>query len=143
MCASVCVRFGVVVVIKVVVLFVGGDVAMVASWSEMAYQWARWGRQAGRDSYWVLIRMMMTNDKLSFMASGCCARLPAGAGDMVLGGHCCVLGHIILVVGSGQLVYIVGAMGDIIWLPRCCGQCGTWWVLIHLVTWGGRFVLEQ
>ena len=69
------------------------------------------GHQAGRDSYWVLTRMTMTNDKLSFIVSGChiadsdvamCfrARLPAGAGDVALGGCCCVLGRVMLVVGG-------------------------------------------
>ena len=38
-CASVRVRFGVVVIVKVVVFIVGGDVAVVASWSEVACQW--------------------------------------------------------------------------------------------------------
>ena len=31
------------------------------------------GCQAGRDSYWVLTRMTMMNDKLLFVVSGCCA----------------------------------------------------------------------
>ena len=65
--------------------------------------------------------MMTMNDKLSFVMSGChitisdmamyCqAGLPAGAGDVVLGGPSCLLGCIILIVG------IVAAIGDVIWI---------------------------
>ena len=49
------------------------------------------GRQAGRDSYWVLTRMMTMNYKLLFVVSGCHACLPAGAGEVVLGGCSCML----------------------------------------------------
>ena len=98
--------------------------------------------------------MTTTNDKSSFVASGChvairdvamCCRtcLPAGAGDMVLGGPSCILGRVILVVGGGWLVCVVAAIGDILWLPRRCGRCGTWWALVHPVTWPGRLVLER
>ena len=37
-CMPVRVRFGVIVIVKAVVFVVGGDVAMVASWSEVASQ---------------------------------------------------------------------------------------------------------
>ena len=71
--------------------------------------------------------MMMMNDKLSFVMSGChitisdmamyCqAGLPAGAGDVVLGGPSCLLGCIILIGGGGWLVCIVAAIGDVIWI---------------------------
>ena len=30
-----------------------------------------------------------------------------------------------------------------VWLPRRCGRRGSWWGLIHLVTWRGRIVLER
>ena len=112
------------------------------------------GRQAGRDGYWVLTRMTTTNDKLSFVASGChvadsdvatCCRtrLPAGAGDVALGGRCCMLGRVMLVMGGGWLVCGVGAMGDVVWLPRRCGRRGTWWALVHSMTWRGGIVLER
>ena len=98
--------------------------------------------------------MTTTNDKSSFVASGChvairdvatCfrARLPAGAGDMVFGGPSCVLGRIVLVVGGGWLVCVVAAIGDVLWLPCRCGRHGTWWALVHLVMWPGHLVLER
>ena len=98
--------------------------------------------------------MMTTNDKSSFIASGChvairdvamyCrARLPAGAGDVVLGGPSCILGCVVLIVGGGRLVCVVAVIGDVLWLPRRCGRHGTWWVLVHPVTWPGRLVLER
>ena len=87
--------------------------------------------------------MTTTNDKSSFIASGCHAHLLAGAGDVVLGGPFCVLGRVVLIVGGGRLVCVVAAIGDILWLPRRCGRCGTWWALIHQVTWPGHLVLER
>ena len=38
-CASICVHFGVVIVVEAVVFIVGGVVAVVASWGEVACQW--------------------------------------------------------------------------------------------------------
>ena len=42
-CMSICVRFWVVVVVKAVVFIVGGVVAVVALWSEVACQWGSLG----------------------------------------------------------------------------------------------------
>ena len=49
----------------------------------------------------------------SDVATCYCARLPAGSGDVALGGHSCVLEHVIGIVGGGWQVCIVAAIGDV------------------------------
>ena len=31
----------------------------------------------------------------------------------------------------------------VVWLPGRCGRRGTYWALVHSVTWRGHLVLEQ
>ena len=93
---------------------VGGVVAVVASWGEVACQWGSL----------VVVRL-------------------EGMVDVVLGGRSCMLGCIVLVVGCGPLVCVVAAIGDVVWLPCRCGRHGTWWTLVHPVTWPGHCVLER